>query len=1204
MRKHTALQKIAVLLSALCLLMGVVPARAATTNEVAVQSAALTTQSAPQNGMVRVWLSSLGSPSRLDLTVAGSYSLGGDLSRSFSGGTSLTVSFNSASGQLTLAQNGAVIYVGGDFSLRRHSTAGTNGIRIAQARESGNPYPGDLSFQAVRQSSGSYKLYVIAHVYIEDYLYGVVPYEMGNSSNVEALKAQAVAARTYTVRMMSRRASGRYDVVDTTSDQVYRGTPSGNANCVTAVDSTRGIVLKYGGEYVMTYYSASNGGQTESAPHGVGSGAYAYFTVKDDPFDYDNPGSTVKKKTVYKDLTSASNPSGLISLLQQKAAAQLGQSVTPVSLQSVTPHTPKYEAPSRLYTKMDFALTARNSGGGLQSVTVTCDIFSELESLLGMSIQSAKNELWSVEETASGFSLQARRYGHGVGMSQRGAMYMGKLGYTYDEILGFYYEGCQRVRQSFTSTILSASSGEEETTVREPADLNDGGAACKGTVKLVSGGSLILRSGKSDAASIVSTLSNGTIVQVLANDGSWCFVQYGSLKGYVPTENLIITGTPQGTEEAATAVLGFATVTANDYVNLRQEPSLSAKKLGTAPTGAVLTVFSLSGDWAYAQYMSITAYVHRNFLSALTTVYPGQSTSGGSGTAIVTTPDGTGIVNLRPTASTGGAAIAQLPAGSRVTVLSDDGSWCRIQWNGLEGYMMRSFLRYEDGAQTPEASPNPTETPAPSEGASPSESPAATPRPSGVPATVASRLVYLRQEPSESSPSVVLLAMGDPLTVYSQTGEWWQVSWEGSMGYLPASAVRLESGSEAPGSSGTARKARVTTVSGGLNMRMEGKTGSPILTVIPRNMVIDVLSVGESWCQVSYGGRTGYVMTSFLTLQESTPTPAPTTEPTAEPTVSPSEEPSVSPSVFPSASPTAQPENTPEPTLAPSPSPTVSGPQIALVTTASGGLNLRTLPSSGGAVMMQIPRFGMVEILTYGAEWCYIRYHDLDGYVMTCYLTLASGTATVVPTPGATPAPTAGTARVNTVSGGLNLRQQPKSGSKVLAVLPRHALVEVLDTTGTWAHVLYGGREGYVVSSYLKYEGAEVTAAPTATSAPTHTPASGETSAPTPSPAPTSPATASPSPSPSPAPVMDETLEDVPGGILALIAPRQGESYVAIWTECRERGEKLAVLPEGSMARVVRRGETWCEIQYDMYDASKTGYCLTQCLDPQEGTWN
>ena len=850
---------------------------------------------------------------------------------------------------------------------------------------------------------------------------------------------------------------------------------------------------------------------------------------------------------------------------------------------------------------MDFELTARTASGSLQTVTVTCDIFSELEGLLGMSIQSAKNELWSVEETASGFSLRARRYGHVVGMSQRGAMYMGKLGYTYDEILGFYYEGCQRVQKSFTSTILSASSSEEETTVRDPADLPENSSACKGTVKLVSGGSLILRSGKSDSSSVVSTLSNGTIVEVLTNDGSWCFVRYGSLKGYVPTENLVITGTPQGSEEAATTVQGFVTVTANDYVNLRQEPSLSAKKLGTAPTGAVLTVFSLSGDWAYVQYMSITAYVHRNFISALTTVYPGQSSSGGSSMAIVTTQSGTGTVNLRTTASTVGAAIAQLPVGSRVTVLSDDGSWCRIQWNGLEGYMMRSFLRYEQDAQPPENTPSPTESAAPSESSSPSESPAPTPRPAGVSATVASQLVYLRQEPSENSASVVLLAFGDPLTVYSQTGEWWQVSWEGSMGYLPASAVRLETSSETPGDSTVIRKARVTTVSGGLNMRMEGKSGSPILTVIPRNAVIDVLSVGDSWCQVSYGGRTGYVMTVFLTLQESTvtPTAAPTAVPTVEPTAVPTDEPAVSPS----ASPTASPEKTPEPTAVPTPVPTAAGPQYALVTTASGSLNLRAQPSAIGALVTQIPRFGMVEVLEYGSEWCRLRYNALEGYAMTRYLTLASGTATVVPTPSATPAPSAGTARVNTVSGGLNLRQSPKASAKVLTVIPRHALVEVLETVGSWSHVRYGTWDGYVVSSYLQYE----MAGSTPTAAPTATPASGETNAPTPSPA---PVTAAPTasvtatPSPSPAPVLDDTLEDVPNGILALIAPRQGESYVAVWTECRERGEKLAVLSEGSMARIIRRGEIWCEIQYDMYDASKTGYCLTQCLNPLEGPWN
>ena len=384
-------------------------------------------------------------------------------------------------------------------------------------------------------------------------------------------------------------------------------------------------------------------------------------------------------------------------------------------------------------------------------------------------------------------------------------------------------------------------------------------------------------------------------------------------------------------------------------------------------------------------------------------------------------------------------------------------------------------------------------------------------------------------------------------------------------------------------------------------MRMEGKSGSPILTVIPRNTVIDVLSVGDSWCQVSYGGRTGYVMTVFLTLQESTvtPTAAPTAVPTVEPTVAPTDEPAVSPSV----SPTASPEKTPESTAIPTAAPTAAGPQYALVTTASGSLNLRAQPSAIGALVTQIPRFGMVEVLEYGSEWCRLRYNALEGYAMTRYLTLASGTATVVPTPSATPAPSAGTARVNTVSGGLNLRQSPKASAKVLTVIPRHSLVEVLETTGSWSHVRYGTWDGYAVSSYLQYE----TASSTSTTLPTATPASGETNAPTPSPA---PVTAAPTasvtatPSLSPAPVLDDTLEDVPNGILALIAPRQGESYVAVWTECRERGEKLAVLPEGSMARIIRRGETWCEIQYDMYDASKTGYCLTQCLNSLEGTWN
>ena len=149
--------------------------------------------------------------------------------------------------------------------------------------------------------------------------------------------------------------------------------------------------------------------------------------------------------------------------------------------------------------------------------------------------------------------------------------------------------------------------------------------------------------------------------------------------------------------------------------------------------------------------------------------------------AIVTTQSGTGTVNLRTTASTVGAAIAQLPVGSRVTVLSDDGSWCRVQWDGLEGYdALTSFATRQDAQAL--AYPFSHGIGRAVESSSPSES-----RPPCVRrcfAAVASQLVYLRRG-TENSASVCA-GLRRPLTVYSQTGEWCGGSrLEGGMGYLP-----------------------------------------------------------------------------------------------------------------------------------------------------------------------------------------------------------------------------------------------------------------------------------------------------------------------------------------------------------------------------------------------------------------------------------
>lgn len=136
------------------------------------------------------------------------------------------------------------------------------------------PYLGSFSF--IPESSKYVR--PINEVYIEDYLKGVVPFEMMASWNKEALKAQAVAARTYALSYLNR------VIDDTINYQVYAGY-SWNPSSTAAVDETKGEVLKSNGRLISAVFSASNGGKTESNVNVWGTAAVPYLTIKADPFD-------------------------------------------------------------------------------------------------------------------------------------------------------------------------------------------------------------------------------------------------------------------------------------------------------------------------------------------------------------------------------------------------------------------------------------------------------------------------------------------------------------------------------------------------------------------------------------------------------------------------------------------------------------------------------------------------------------------------------------------------------------------------------------------------------------------------------------------------------------------------------------------------------------------------------------------------------
>lgn len=109
------------------------------------------------------------------------------------------------------------------------------------------------------------KLTVINDVELEDYLKGVVPSEMPSGWELEALKAQAVAARSYALANLGKRASSGYDLKDTPEDQAYGGASVETPKTNEAVASTSGLVLTYNMKVVPAYYSASAGGQTINA---------------------------------------------------------------------------------------------------------------------------------------------------------------------------------------------------------------------------------------------------------------------------------------------------------------------------------------------------------------------------------------------------------------------------------------------------------------------------------------------------------------------------------------------------------------------------------------------------------------------------------------------------------------------------------------------------------------------------------------------------------------------------------------------------------------------------------------------------------------------------------------------------------------------------------------------------------------------------
>lgn len=351
----------------------------------------------------------------------------------------------------------------------------------------GYRYPGGFRYERVNGGN----LTVVNIVDMEDYLIGVVPYEMSDSWPLEALKAQAVCARSYAYNSLNHHSSYHFDICNGTDCQVYYGYGGGstyNANAARAVEETSGVYAKYNGKVIETFYSASHGGASESVYNVWGSSlsTYPYLCGVKDPYEADtasmNPYSSWTVSYTTSTLTQRLQSKGygtgtsvasldltysdLGNVIAVKVNYANGQSNTfkPTNMRSTfgissirfqvnssgsgSGGTPDGSLP----VNGSGSLPERDSyyvisGSGTVGKTDREDLYAISGSGSVDSVTSSSGGGSSVTEgnvvhvTGSSYVFEGSGNGHQIGMSQWGAYAMAKRGFTYDEIITFYFPG-------------------------------------------------------------------------------------------------------------------------------------------------------------------------------------------------------------------------------------------------------------------------------------------------------------------------------------------------------------------------------------------------------------------------------------------------------------------------------------------------------------------------------------------------------------------------------------------------------------------------------------------------------------------------------------------------------------------------------------------------------------------------------------------
>lgn len=357
------------------------------------------------------------------------------------------------------------------------------------------PYRGMFALNIINDTT----LISINRVDVESYLYGVVPSESSASWPMDALKAQTLTARTYALANLKPNAYYGYDMEDNTYDQVYGGYISEHEATNRAVDETKGEMIYYDGKLIDAVFHSTSGGSTENSEN-IWTNSVPYLRGVQDEYSNVSPitqwsvvytkKDIIERLNLYEnnvselygiELTKISENNRVLECIFNTDKGKI--TYTKDTIRSVLGLKSQWftigGAVASGTSKSDFYFidgsgfngedNHSGKGGILDDITDASDSDNSEKQLYGSLdnkyvISSSKTSDVNAEDAAfisssgvssvqtalksnpvnssgSSYTINGRGWGHGVGMSQYGAMQMAKEGFTYKEIIKHYYTG-------------------------------------------------------------------------------------------------------------------------------------------------------------------------------------------------------------------------------------------------------------------------------------------------------------------------------------------------------------------------------------------------------------------------------------------------------------------------------------------------------------------------------------------------------------------------------------------------------------------------------------------------------------------------------------------------------------------------------------------------------------------------------------------